>query len=209
MIRLLLENARKIHLNPSSREASRRKIEEAVYFDRTLYTADAFFNLVWMDAENILGTNLYNRLTPKEEPRTLKNLVKRIRDRYPGDSPHEILSVLNSELSWLRKVEQYVGETNTSENNKWFAGCVAINGTFDPRLIRELWVRDLLEHESRQSPAGIYYIEDGSHRAFVYALNLAFNETAYVPVKVRWCQSWKHIFPWAQETESKFAASQK
>ena len=203
MKRLLLENARKIHLNASSREASRREIENAVYFHRTLWTADAFFNLVWMDTENILGAELYNQLTPKEEPRTLKNLVRKIRNRYPRDSPHEILSMLNSELSSLREVEQYRGTANTSANNKWFEGCVTINGTFDPRLIRDLWVRDLLKHESKQSPMGIYYIEDGSHRALVYALNLALNETAYVPVKVRWCQSWKHIFSWAQEPDTR------
>ena len=201
MNRLLLENARKNNLNASCRQAARRNIEKAVYFHRTLSTKDAFFNLVWMDAVNILGVQLYNKLTPKDEPRTLKNVVERMRERYRGDSPHEILSALNHELSLLGCVNEYIWERNTSENNKWFSACVAINGTFDPRLIGELWVRDLLADESKQSPAGIYYIEDGSHRALVYALNLVFHQTAYVPVNVYWCRSWKHIFSWAEEPE--------
>ena len=160
---------------------------------------DEFFNLVWMEAPGILGRDLYNQLTPETEPRTLKNLVKRIRDHYHHNSPHEILEALNHKLSLIPEVKQHNWRTNTSENNAWFEGCVAINGTFDPRLIRELWVRDLLEHEAKQSPDGIYYIEDGSHRALVYALNLAFNEMEYIPVTVRWCRSWRHIFQWAQE----------
>ena len=162
---------------------------------------DEFFNLVWMEAENILGSDLYNQLTPREKPRTLKKLIERIIDCYPGNSSHEILEQLNHKLSALPQGTNYNNGTNTSENNTWFEGCVAMNSTFDPRLIRELWVRDLLRHESEQSPEGIYYIEDGCHRALVYALNLKLNEKKYIPVKVRWCKSWKHILPWAQEPE--------
>lgn len=198
---LLIENARSIHRDQDKRKDWHHRIERAVYLERTLYTTDDFFNLVWMEAENILGSDLYNQLTPREEPRTLKKLVERIRDCYPGNSSHEILEQLNRKLSALRQVTNYNNGTNTSENNTWFEGCVAINGTFDPRLIPELWVRDLLRHESEQSPEGIYYIEDGCHRALVYALNLAFNEKEYIPVKVRWCKSWRHILPWAQEPE--------
>lgn len=199
---LLLENAKSIHRDQYTRAKSRREIEKAVYLERTLYTMDDFFNLVWMEAEGILGFDLYNQLTPREEPRTLKNLVKRIIDYYPGDSPHQVLEALNRKLSALRQVPNYDHKPNTSMNNTWFEGCVAINGTFDPRLIRELWVRDLLKHESQQSPDGIYYIEDGSHRALVYALNLKFNQMEYIPIKVRWCKSWRHIFPWAQESDN-------
>ena len=110
MNRLLLENARKNNLNASCRQAARRNIEKAVYFHRTLSTKDAFFNLVWMDAVNILGVQLYNKLTPKDEPRTLKNVVERMRERYRGDSPHEILSALNHELSLLGCVNEYIGK---------------------------------------------------------------------------------------------------
>ena len=198
---LLLKNARSIHRDQDKRKDSHRKIENAVYLERTLYTTDDFFNLVWMEAENILGSDLYKQLTPRGKPRTLKTLIERIIDCCPGNSSHEILEQLNRKLSSLPQVTNYDNGTKTSENNAWFEGCIAINGTFDPRLIRELWVRDLLRHESEQSPEGIYYIEDGCHRALVYALNLKLNEKEYVPVKVRWCKSWKHILPWAQEPE--------
>ena len=196
---LLLQNAREIHSAPCKREASRRKIKAAVYMERTLYSMDEFLRLVWMDAESILGSHLYNQLTPSNQSRTLKNLVKRIRQHYPGGSPHAVLEVLNHRLSSLPHVERYERETNTSMNNTWFEGCVAMNGTFDPRLIRELWVRDLKRDEAEQSPDGIYYIEDGSHRALVYALNLEFEETEYFPITVCWCKSWRHIFRWSAE----------
>ena len=195
---MLLEQARKNHSDASNCEASRRKIKEAVYYERTLYSKNEFLRLVWMKADNILGSNLYKKLTPEYEPRTLKNLVKRIRDNYPQDSPHKIFEALDRELSLLQQIPHDVYEygTNTSMNNQWFEGCIAINGAFDPRLIRELWVTDLDEREKRQSQDGIYYIEDGSHRALVYALNLDFGLVDYIPIKVRWCKSWSHIYPW-------------
>ena len=87
-----------------------------------------------------------------------------------------------------------------SADNKWFENCIVMNGTFDPRLIGELWVRDLLKGKL-ESPEGRYYIEDGSHRALVYALNLEFNNVVkYIPVKIRLCKSWRHILPWATRT---------
>lgn len=199
---MLLEQARDNHSDSSKHEESRQKIQDAVYDELTLNKKEDFLRLVWMDSEGILGTDLYNTLTPRNETRTLKNLVTRIRQHIPGDSPHKIFEELNNRLSSLPLVDNYQIGTNTSMNNKWFAGCIAMNGTFDPRLIRELWVRDLLKHEKNQSANGTYYIEDGSHRALVYALNLDFNVVEYIPIKVRWCKSWRHIFPWAQEPES-------
>ena len=126
---LLLKNARDIQIDPVKREESRRKIKEAVYYERTLYTKNEFFRLVWMKADNILGSNLYKRLTPENEPRTLKNLVKRIRDQYDYDdydSPHKIFEALNRELSTLQEVpyEDYVYGTDTSMNKKWFTGSI-------------------------------------------------------------------------------------
>ncbi len=195
---MLLDQATNNHSDPSKLESSRQKIKEAVYFERTLYTKDTFLRLVWMRADNILGSNLYEKLTPGDEPRTLKNLVKRIKNNYPYGSPHEIFEALDRELSSLPLVphEKYEYETNTSMNNKWFEGCITINGAFDPRLIRELWVTDLDKRERKQSQDGIYYIEDGCHRALVYALNLDFGIVDYIPIKVRWCKSWSHIYPW-------------
>ena len=144
---MLLDQARDNHSDPSKRNASRQKIKEAVYDERTFYTKNEFLCLVWMRADNILGSNLYNKLTPETQPRTLKNLVRRIRENYSYQSPHEIFMALNRELSSLSCVphDVYKFGTNTSMNNKWFEGCIAINGAFDPRLIRELWVSDLNE----------------------------------------------------------------
>lgn len=199
---MLLEQAWSIHSDPLRREASCRKIKEAVYDELTLYTKNEFLRLVWMRADNILGVDLYNKLTPEDEPRTLKNLVKRIKDNYSQGSPHEIFVALNSQLSSLPCVAHDVYEygTNTSMNNKWFESCIAINGAFDPRLIRELWLEELNEREKKQSgDDGMYYIVDGCHRALVYALNLDFNLVEYMPVKVLLCESWSHIYPWYSE----------
>ena len=196
----LLENAEKVHTNRAKFEESRRKIENAIYWKRTLYIVDEFFNLVWMEAPNILGAGLYNQLTPDGKSRTLRSVVKRIREHFPGNSPHEVLHSLNHRLSRVEQIvfDRWTFGRDESVNNKWFEGCVAINGTFDPRLMRELWVRDLFPHEAEQSQDGTYYIEDGSHRALVYALNLEFKVMEYMPIELRWCKSWKHILPWAQ-----------
>ena len=198
---LLLKNARKIYSNGSEAQNSRDRIKNAIYEERTLDTENDFLQLVWMNSENILGSEMFDQLTPINEPRTLKNVVERIRNNYPYDSPHYIFEVLNYKLSSLKQVKQkdrshWLGK---SADNKWFENCIVMNGTFDPRLIGELWVRDLLKGKL-ESPEGRYYIEDGSHRALVYALNLEFNNVVkYIPVKIRLCKSWRHILPWAQE----------
>lgn len=198
---LLLKNARKLHTDGSETRKSLERIKNANYEERILESKDDFLQLVWMSSENILGTEMFNQLTPRNEPRALKDVVKRIRDCYPYDSPHYIFEVLNYELSSLKQVKQKKRShwLGISANNKWFENCIIMNGTFDHRLIGELWVRDLLNHELEQSSESKYYIEDGSHRALVYALNLDFNAVEYIPVKIRWCKSWRHIFPWAQE----------
>ena len=49
----MLEQARENQGNAEACEEARRRIESAVYFDRTLYTIEEFLRLVWMEAENI------------------------------------------------------------------------------------------------------------------------------------------------------------
>ena len=120
---ILLENARDIHSEPSKYKDSHKKIKDAVYLVRIICSEEEFLRLVWMDSEGILGSDLYNQLTPRIEPRTLKNLVKRITENYSGSSPHEILEALHCKLSQVQHVEQYVEGTNTSMNNTWFEGC--------------------------------------------------------------------------------------
>ncbi|MCG9128058.1 hypothetical protein JT359_10705 [Candidatus Poribacteria bacterium] len=200
---LLIENARKLNTNPSKLQKSQKRIRNSVYYQRTLYREDEFLNLVWMVAGNILGSELYNHLTPDDQPRTLGNIVKRIKLNNSGDSTHEILEELNRKLALLQQVESsgYSIEKEVSTNIHWFEDCLAINGTFDPRIMQELWVRDLLKYEKNQSPEGLYYIEDGCHRALIYALRLYFEEAKYIPTRVLWCKSWRHILPWAQEPE--------
>ena len=83
----------------------------------------------------------------------------------------------------------------------WFEGCFLISARFDPRLRGELLVRPLAAYEKpAHFPKIRFYLEDGNHRALVYAVFLRLCAEAYQPVRVISSKNWTHLYPWAQLT---------
>ena len=76
-----------------------------------------------------------------------------------------------------------------------------ISAKFDPRLMGELLVRPLTAYEKpAHSPKIRFYLEDGNHRALVYAVFLKLHAETYQPVRVIFSKDWTHLYPWAQLT---------
>ena len=87
------------------------------------------------------------------------------------------------------------------EDEPWFEGCFLISARFDPRLMGELLVRPLAAYEKpAHSPKVRFYLEDGNHRALVYAVFLRLCAEKYQPVRVIFSKDWTHLYPWAQLT---------
>ena len=184
MKELLLADANRLSTSHSEYEATQQQIERAEYKIFTLREAD-FYDLVFMEANDSVWANnqkLVDLLTPKGKSRTLKEVVDRIMTVYPHESPIKVFKHL-------------------SENEPWFEGCFLISARFDPRLMGELLVRPLTAYEKpAHSPKVRFYLEDGNHRALVYAVFLRLHAEKYQPVQVIFSKDWTHLYPWAQLT---------
>ena len=167
MKELLMKSANELYWCPSRYEEYRHKIEKAGYKIRCL-SAKEFNNLVFMEANDTVwdkNQKLVNKLTPAGEPRTLKTVVERIVMEYPHDLPLKIFKHL-------------------SEDEPWFDGCFIVSARFDYRLLGELKVRPLTDGERSHSSEGSFYLEDGNHRALVYAVFLRLGVIKeYEPVR--------------------------
>ena len=182
MKELLLADANRLLASLSEYEATRQKIESAAYETFMLRETD-FYDLVFMEANDAVWANnqkLVDILTPEGKSRTLKEVVDRIMQIYPHESPIKVFKQL-------------------SEDEPWFEGCFLISARFDPRLLGELLIRPLTTYEkSAHSPRIKFYLEDGNHRALVYAIFLRLHTEKYQPVRVIFSEDWTHIYPWAQ-----------
>ena len=182
MKELLLADANRLSASHSEYEATRQQIERVEYKTFTLPETD-FYDLVFMEAnDNVWADNrkLVDTLTPKGKSRTLQEVVDRILEAYPYQRPIEVFKQL-------------------SEDEPWFEGCFIISARFDPRLLGELLVRPLAAYEKPAHSANIrFYLEDGNHRALVYAVFLRLHAETYQPVRVVFSKNWTHLYPWAQ-----------
>ena len=161
-----------------------QQIERAEYETFTLRKSD-FDDLVFMEANDAVWANnqkLVDTLTPKGKSRTLKKVVDRILKVYPHESSIQVFKQL-------------------SEDEPWFDGCFLIRARFDRRLMGELLIRPLAAYEKlAHSPNIRFYLEDGNHRALVYAVFLRLHVETYRPVRVIFSKDWTHLYPWAQLT---------
>ena len=184
MKELLLADANRLSASPSEYEAIRHQINSAAYETFTLSETD-FYDLVFMEANDSVWANnqkLVDILVPEGKSRTLKEVVDRILEVYPHESPIKVFKHL-------------------SEDEPWFEGCFLISARFDPRLMGELLVRPLAAYEKpAHSPKIRFYLEDGNHRALVYTVFLRLCAEAYQPVRVIFSKDWTHLYPWAQPT---------
>ena len=184
MKELLLADANQLSTSLSEYEATRHRIERAAYETFTLREAD-FYDLVFMEAnDNVWANNqkLVDILTPEGKSRTLKEVVDRILKAYPHENAIKVFKHL-------------------SEDEPWFEGCFLISARFDPRLMGELLVRPLASYEKpAHSPKIRFYLEDGNHRALVYAVFLRLDAETYQPVRIIFSKDWTHLYPWTQLT---------
>ena len=181
---LLLEDANRLSASPAKYEATRHQIERTEYKTFTLRETD-FDDLVFMEANDAVWANnqkLVDILTPKGKSRTLREVVDRLLTAYPYQRPIHVFKHL-------------------SEDEPWFEGCFLISARFDPRLLGELLIRPLAAYEKpAHSPKIRFYLEDGNHRALVYAVFLRLRAERYQPVRVIFSKDWIHLYPWAQLT---------
>ena len=112
---------------------------------------------------------------------SLKEVVKKVvkESSYNGDDPTEIFKNIDA-----------VAE---GENEPWFKHHANISQDFEKDRMGELWIRNLSNYsggEREKCLTGSFYVEDGNHRALVYAMYVKFGKVEYNPVDAIHATSW-------------------
>ena len=81
-------------------------------------------------------------------------------------------------------------EKGKDEKEPWFKSHARMSLSFNKGFMDKLWVRNLAPHEKNVSPDGTFYMEDGNHRALVYAMHIKLGKATYEPVDVIHATSW-------------------
>ena len=177
---LLFSDAKKLVSNPNELKQAHANIRQVEFSERKL-CCKQFRDLVFMLAPKEENWEMKFPLRHLLCGTTLETIVNLKKIRHKGNNPIEIFHELSKEDDWFKR--HFVLSTR-----------------FDPRLMGHLWIRDLRTHGEEQHIKGSFYIEDGGHRALVYALYLACGQLDYnkIPVVTYHAATWKHILPWAQ-----------
>ena len=157
-------------------------------FTKLKLSEEEFFNLVFMNASPSWKSK------PDEHKFllsicgvSLKEVVKKVVEEasYDGSDPTEVF--------------RNIDVVTESSNKPWFERHVCISQCFDKDRMGELWIRNLSDYvdqngkregERKKCPAGSFYVDDGNHRALVYAMHIKFGKMRYNSVNAIHATSW-------------------
>ena len=112
---------------------------------------------------------------------TLQKVVEKVieESNYEGNDPTTV----------FKNIDVVAGD----EDRPWFEPHVHISRSFDKSRMDEIWIRNLSsysEGEREKCPNGSFYMEDGNHRALVYAMYVRLGKMEYSPVDALHATSW-------------------
>lgn len=151
-------------------------------FTKLRLSENEFFNLVFMNAP----PSWKNK--PEEHDFllslcgiSLRDVIKKVRKEssYEGQNPTDVF--------------RDIDVVTKDNSNPWFQRHVEISQDFDKNRMGELWVRNLSNYtggEREKCSEGSFYVEDGNHRALVYAMYIECGKTEYSPVDAIHATSW-------------------
>ena len=120
----------------------------------------------------------------------LKEVVQIVKDMSQGLKPDEKLQ--NATEVFKRLHDKDIKPID--EDRPWFRKHMLLSENFHKELMGSLWIRNLANYERRKEACskGSFYIEDGGHRALVYAMivELSKNDNYYEPVEALHATSW-------------------
>jgi hypothetical protein len=77
------------------------------------------------------------------------------------------------------------------DKEPWFKQHTYLSRHFRKSLMGTIWIRNLAPNERNQCSSKTFYVEDGNHRALVYAAHIACGVTTYEPVEAIHATSWE------------------
>lgn len=79
------------------------------------------------------------------------------------------------------------------DETPWFKRHACLSQHFHKSLMGKIWIRNLTKFEGGERdkcPTGTFYIEDGNHRALVYAVHIECGTATYEPMDAIHATSW-------------------
>lgn len=120
----------------------------------------------------------------------LKDVVQIIKGRSQSLKSHEILRDATEVFKRLHDANIKPKD----EEQSWFRKHMLLSKNFHKELMGRLWIRNLANHERQKETCskGSFYLEDGGHRALVYAMmvELSKNDNYYESVEALHATSW-------------------
>lgn len=118
-----------------------------------------------------------------------KKVVEKARETRDTSDPTEIFESLVGQKIKPRK------DDKNFEDDPWFMPHKLLCKGFEKEVMGKLWIRNLTdypggEREKDKSPEGSFYVEDGNHRALVYAVRIECGKDQYKSVKALHATSW-------------------
>ena len=77
------------------------------------------------------------------------------------------------------------------DEEPWFKKHAHLSRHFCKNSMEAIWTRNLTPHERNQYSSKTFYVEDGNHRALVYAVHIACGAATYEPVEAIHATSWE------------------
>ena len=166
-------------------------------------------NLIWLGKpgywDDIPGTpcdpvagELYRKLVPEGELPTLRKAAERLIREY-GDDSTEIFR----RLSDAAKVQS----ERRTRRSEFFTGFSDFNAEFDLIYMGPLLVSSLRDeqYQTNGNPAlrkDKLYIDDGNHRALIYATRVMCNDNDFVYMPALWSRSWAWLLDHGYDADS-------
>ncbi|MDE0638441.1 MAG: hypothetical protein OXI43_21575 [Candidatus Poribacteria bacterium] len=153
-------------------------------------TRDEFDNLIFMGPPPIWKKYpSQHRLLLGMCFKTIKEVVEIITN---GKNLHSTSSV-----DVFQNLQKIVAKqpSGQDESDPWFRKHLILTKKFDETLMDPIWIRNPSIHGEEKQYCGKdqrhFYMQDGNHRALVYAIRVACGEEDYKPVKAVHATSWK------------------
>lgn len=119
----------------------------------------------------------------------LKEVVKKVKEKADLQEQEVNSTAIFEKLLGIKAKHKRGSE----ESEPWFKSYAELSQCFDKDLMPPIWIRNLSVYENGEKykcPDGTFYIEDGNHRALIYALKVDLEKVEYTPFPAIHATSW-------------------
>ncbi len=162
------------------------QVNNEYIFTKLKLTEEEFYSLAFMGPPPAWKKYLEEDKVPLNLCfKRLIDVVEILRKETKGDK--------DDPYSVFKGLEHVKTPRNNGSFNKesWFRSHVLLSKRFHKKLMPPLWIRNVTRNGNEtENGAGPFYVQDGNHRALVYAMRLACSCKGYEPVSALHATSW-------------------